>query len=327
MIWKFLGVSGDEDFNISAQGWFKITIVAAAIGFLFFVLSGLAVLSQPDPDTKQKTSQAFAPFLVGIVATVTFCAAIWRGKLNSEQIKQQKRQNDAKDEENLAKLMMDGAKMLGEEKDSHVLAGIAALQAVVATPNTKFATHSMDLLADYTSENIAKDQTSRAVNSARIALNVGAESGYVSNRRIEVKAALPDDLHEIFNGFTRAKYVGGWITNDVYRQLKNLRNFEFDAVKFDDCTFSETLRGMRGCEFNECKFVTIGLGHIKGNSFDRSDFSGAKFTKLGRTSLLSKAQEKELAKLKQSGCFFDENNPPTGLGISDWSLFLNVVAN
>ncbi|WP_333631684.1 hypothetical protein [Agrobacterium cavarae] len=324
MIWKLLGVSADEDFNISAQGWFKITICAAAVSFVFFVCSGLTVLAQSTTSEMQKVSQAFAPFLVGLVATVTFCAAIWRGKLNSEQIKQQKRQNDAKDEENLAKLMMDGAKMLGEEKDSHVLAGIAALQAVVATPDTKFATHSMDLLADFASENISTIEKSRSVNSARIALNTGAASGYCSSRRIEVTAAHEEEFHEVYNGFARVKYMGGWIVEETYQSLQTFRTVEFESVKFEGCTFTVPLRGFRRCEFQECKFSEVGLTLIRANSFENCDFTRTKFTKLSRSRDLNQAQKKEIAKLKTLGCFYNASNPPTGLGITNWAQFLNI---
>ncbi len=95
MISRLFAATTEEDFNLSANGWFQLTLIAAALGFIFFLCSGITVATQPNAETKQKISQAFAPFLVGAVAIVTFCAAIWRGKLNSEQIKQQKRQNDA----------------------------------------------------------------------------------------------------------------------------------------------------------------------------------------------------------------------------------------
>ncbi|WP_332304688.1 hypothetical protein [Rhizobium sp. GR12] len=319
MIWKFLGVSGEEDFNISAQGWFKITIVAAAIGFLFFVLSGLAVLSQPDPDTKQKTSQAFAPFLVGIVATVTFFAAIWRGKLNSEQIRQQKRQNDAKDEENIAKLLLDGAKMLGEDKDSHVLAGISALQAVVVTPDSKFAPHAMDVLGDFIIENLANKTKPTALNAARLAVNHGARAGYITDRRIEI-VSDDDDFPSLYLGFKAVKYMGGWVSQAHIKSLDREYGVNFENVKFDACDFTERLPKARNCEFLGCSFQTIGIVLIKNNVFDTCNFSGTKFTSLSEN--LPDNYKRSLKQLGEINCFYDINNPPTGLGIDDWSVFL-----
>lgn len=321
MIWKFLGVSGDEDFNISAQGWFKITIVAASIGFLFFVLSGLAVLSQPDPDTKQKTSQAFAPFLVGIVATVTFFAAIWRGKLNSEQIRQQKRQNDAKDEENIAKLLMDGAKMLGEEKDSHVLAGISALQAVVVTPKSKFAPHAMDVLGDFVIEHLASQNKPRALNAARIAVSQGARSGYFSDRKIEV-ITEDEDIPSVYSGFEIVTYRGGWILQEHIDGIIAGHRVNFDNVQFDHCVFKEKLPGIKACEFLGCNFEKIAVTTIKNNKFDSCDFSGTKFTSFSKG--FPRGYREHLSKLKEMKCFFDPANPPSGLGVEDWSVFLEV---
>lgn len=322
MPWSFWTVDNEEDFNVSAQNWFRITITFASLGFLFFILSGFVVLAQPDVDAKQKTSQTFAPFLIGIVALVTFCAAIWRGKLNSEQIRQQKRQNDAKDDENIAKLMMDGAKLLDEDKDSHVLAGIAALQAVVVTPSTKFSTHAMDVLADFIIERMADTSKVRTSDAARKALNMGATAGMISSRTVEVKALDPEDTHENYNGFRRIRYSSGWITSEIYESLMNIKNVSFIDVKIDECTLKEKLGSFDKCEFFGCRFETIRLTQIKRNSFHDCDFSGTKFTTFSKVGKISQRDVPKLVALKNNNCFFKTANPPTGLDIQNWQDYL-----
>ncbi|MBM7322411.1 hypothetical protein JS562_04615 [Agrobacterium sp. S2] len=313
MIWKFLGVSDDEDFNMSAQGWFKLAIVAASVGLVFFVCSGLVVLAQQDANDMQKVSQAFAPFLVGFVAIVTFCAAIWRGKLNSEQIRQQKRQNDANDDANLAKLLQEGAKLLGEDnKTSYQLAGIATFKVLISDPKKRFSIEAMDLLADFYMS--AGSDEEQALEFARLSLITGQMQGARST--LILRPSGQNDWPAI-SGFARQEYTGGTIDAESYEVITR-DDCVFKKVRFVGCTVEVHHHIFESCVFDRCSIKSIDdpYDDTLENEFTKCDFSGCYVER--------HFPAESMWELKDRGNWFNASNPPHHYEFSDWERILTA---
>lgn len=314
-----------EDFELSAHRWFQIAIIVAALAAVFFVCAGLAVMAQKDTENAQKLAQAFSPFFVGLIAAVTFCGAVWRGKINSEQSKQQRRQNDAKDDENLAKLLVDGTKLVSDDytKKAQVHAGIAALQVVITAPQDRFAVNAMDILVDVIHATYSDPAQEFVFDAARLALQAGANLKRVSTRRVDFTATsapyVGPDWHAL-NGARRVRYEGGVIVRDEYAKIEDLNATSFHGVKFDSCQIVGAPIYHKGCDFTDCSFDRVSGALLARCTFDGCDFSNVTFE------ISTRARQIDLLrKLSDSGNFYHVESPPTLLGREiDWSEFIEV---
>lgn len=272
------GIPGEEDFTHSAWAWFQITIVAVALTMIFFVCGGIVVIMQDTAPAQQQVSQAFAPFFLGAAGIVTFCGAVWRGKLNSEQIKQQTRQNNASDEANFARLLQEGAKLLAEpDKEAHVIAGISTLEILVGDPQRRFAEEAMDLLADLLMKTYGPRGLDKINRSVIRALQKGEDLGIRS--RVEgTFVRLPDSDTYRFAwhyvpGFRSLTFKGGRLNSaNLDRMAKYIK--QLSDVIISDWTYR---RGVKcaACKFSNCKVDDITAGALQRNTFDNCDFTAA----------------------------------------------------
>lgn len=278
---KVFGKPTDEDFVSSAHIWFQITVIAAGLTLIFIIGSGAAVLAQSGVDDTQKAAQAFAPFFVGAMATVTFCGAIWRGKLGSEQTKQQTRQNDSKVEENLAGLLVEGTKLLGEKIESHKFAGIAALQAVACSKNSNFAVPAMDILVDIISEDYANAKKRVIYMASRKAVKAAHEAGSRSTRSVVIDMNLLNTrVFPRIEGVAELKFIGGTMSAIVYSRFREMRELELEGTTIVSAKVGQEARYFEGCTFTGCEISWIDRTFISGNTFNRCNFSGAETSKL-----------------------------------------------
>ncbi|MGQ2917147.1 hypothetical protein [Rhizobium oryzihabitans] len=324
MISRLFAATTEEDFNLSANGWFQLTLIAAALGFIFFLCSGITVATQPDAETKQKISQAFAPFLVGAVAIVTFCAAIWRGKLNSEQIKQQKRQNDAKDDENLASLLVDGTKLINEDKESHHFAGIATLQAVACSKNEVFAVPAMDILADVVMDTYNDKNRVYKYMACRRALRAASGVGHTSNRTIKIDlSSEPQKPIPTILGCSRLRVTGGTIAGSRYEKIRTEMLLELRDATVKTAVVAKEAWSFKGCAFIDCHIKFLAQDFIENNSFTNCDFSGAETSKIG----LTDRDGGFLKKLENAGNYYVTGTPPETIGNINPTLALQAKSH
>lgn len=324
MLKKWPAAGSEEDYNLSARRWFSGTVVAAALSFLFVLCAGAVVLAQRDADTSQKVSQSFAPFFVGAMAVVTFCGAVWRGKLGSEQIRQQKRQNDAKDDENLAKLLMDGTKLLGEEKDSHVLAGVAALEAVVLSPKAVFSAQAMNILADLI-EAVYKDSTKAKIMTAAVqAINNGAALERRSDRvlRLDYDGITPNDA-SIINGVKALHLKNASIGYYQFEKIIDAKRLSFENCELEECTVYDNHNRFKKCSFMGASIKTMNTRFLSSNRFDDCDFSGARF--FGQGPVTATKHAHPFAHLRENRNFFHAENPISGGSRITWPDYLQCI--
>jgi hypothetical protein len=326
--------------QIKADTWFGMAIAGFVVAIVAFVSAGLWVFSTGDELKMVQKAQAFTPFGAALVAIVTFFTIAWRGVLNTtqlayqaqqlahqaDQLAQTKRQNDSKDEENLAKLLMDGAKLLGDEKESHVLAGVAALQAVVTSTRATFAPHAMDILADLIQATHADYEKRKVFNAAKQALNNGAARGQRAQRSLSIDFSglkIPNGV--AINGVSFIHYVDATFYDDQFQLFADISAVHFKGCLFEECTLPAEMTVSRDCTFDNCKITKFTTSMVKNNTFDDCDFSGAIYSGSSPSGSRLKEinQRHPLYKLISGGNYFRLGEPVRSRHSIDWSLFLD----
>lgn len=310
-----------EDFNRAARFWFLAALIMAALTLIVVLSAAIVVINQRNAEDTQRTAQAFSPFLLACLAGVTFCGAVWRGMLNSEQTRQQQRQNDAKDEENLAKLLLDGTKLVSEQNSNpaQIRAGIAALQVITASQNDRFGLPAMDILIDIISSTYQTSEQHFIFEAARIALDAGAKNGMSSTRALTLESPEGVDIGwAAVNGLKKVRYKRGSFSGREFSEIRDIRACAFHQVTFEDCEFPEDIRMMYESEFVECKFKRLTFNLMNKSTFDNCDFSGAQFYQFGSASRIAMAERK----LVNGGGYFYKGNPPQGIEAEDIARIL-----
>jgi hypothetical protein len=320
--------------TIKESTWLSLAIAAGLISIL--VLSFL--LSWSLQESEQGASKRLEILkLIGAacVTIVTLLTVIWRGAVTTrqadqqfQQIEQQIRQNDAKDEEILAKLLIDGTKLVTDkdEIEETVLAGIVALETVITAPNGRFASQAMDILGGTIQHwfNFYPDTVLRA--SIR-AVDSGVALGRYSKRRINVSAKKPDGSINnnqrlvAINGFAHVKYVGGVFLDEEYSRFKDLDKVSFSRVEFDACN-SILSSYYLGCVFLNCKFSEYQCGKIWQDDVKNCDFSGARTVNPNKPNAVFTEDQLEI--LRNRGNYYYSDNPPEPYPGIVWSDYLEA---
>ena len=324
--------------QIKADTWFALAIAGFFITLTVF--SGVAIwVFTAEPAVVVQRAQAFTPFGAALIATVTFFTIAWRGVLNTKQLEYQaeqirhqadqlgqtRRQNDAKDDENLAKLLMDGTKLLGEDRESHVLAGVAALQAVVTSPRGAFAPQAMDILVDLVQRTYKETDKAKIFDAAREAVNLGAAAGRASTRTLIL--AYDDDEHyfsHAVNGVRLLVYRHAYIDYTEYPRFTDLSHVRFENCLIEEAEIRGNHRNFKNCELQACIIKTMNSLFLGRNSFADCNFSGAEFEGASRSIRIKGGgrTENRLERLKGKNNFFYVEEPITGGSQRDWEMFL-----
>ncbi|CDZ32187.1 Hypothetical protein NGAL_HAMBI1145_09580 [Neorhizobium galegae bv. officinalis] len=320
----------DEDDNKVLNGptdnentWLIAAIVTFAFAVVAFGFGALWTFSREGQDAVYR-AQTFAPFGVAIGAVVTFFTVVWRGILSTKQLNLQAaqlqqqidqlsqviRQNDAKEDENLVKLLQEGAKFITEnEKQPQVMAGIASLDVLISNDvKRKYSIQAMDILAGYYHGNFLLDNDT--VRNARRALNRAAESGVSST--IDAAFSSHDDAHQwpTVRGFASQWYTGGRIDFTTLSEIRSEAR-SFERVSFYRCEVWDSL--YEKCQFRKCEIKSFDLDFLEQSRFEECDFSGCKF---GRFLFFDDEWPKLALKLGKN--FYYADDPPTFKGRDSW---------
>lgn len=274
--------------QIEAETWFSLALASAIIVMCLFFVAALWIFDAPANDTQRRT-QAFTPFGAALIAFVTFCTVAWRGALNtrqleyqasqlshqSDQIAQMRRQNDFKEDENLAKLMIDGAKLLGASEQSHVLAGVAALQAVVAAPKPSFSLEAMSILVDLIESTHAKDDDEKVFDAACAAVNRGASLGIETDRVLRLDFAKHPPRSKIIEGVRFVYYRNAMFYGDDLGRIAHKARARFDRCTIEGAEIIGN-RMFANCKFEECVIKEATMSFLNRNEFEACNFSNAR---------------------------------------------------
>ncbi|KPH09102.1 hypothetical protein CO657_19855 [Rhizobium acidisoli] len=302
--------------QISEKHWYVLAICLVVIGLSLGVIAAAWVFNSGDLATMKTRTEIVMPFGGLLLALVTFCTVAWRGMVTSRQADQQRRQNDANDDANYAKLLQEGAKLIGENsKTSHSLAGISSLEILLNDDKRRYAIQAMDLIADFY---IAEGEMhqSRAVVAARRALVNGTQLGITSTIHAHFKTDDSELKWPGVAGFRQQNYTGGVLTREAFSVISKDAFFVEKArivlskIDADHATFSR-------CTFDRCQILHLDdLDFMLWeNNFQACELSGCVFGD-------DPADLAVKLHLTANGCWYDVANPPRYKDFSEWDKLL-----
>lgn len=265
--------------------WRRWAVVSFCFAVTAFLFAAIWVFEAQDSSVSVDRAQAFSPFGAAAVAIVTFFTIIWRGILNSRQLEYQAaqlrhqvdqinqviRQNDTKDEENRARFLQDGARLLSDQSQpQQVLAGIVTLNLLLRKSGN-FGGSAMDLLADFYDRARSNETLSNALELARTTLAGGARMGLRS--RIDLVLEEEENTRwKGLRGFGRQYYHSGTIGNEAYTNLAG-ENVSYTDVTFKECVIDREENYWK-CTFENCHIVLFAAFSFDDCTFVACDFSG-----------------------------------------------------
>ncbi|MRG64539.1 hypothetical protein GH789_04470 [Rhizobium pusense] len=193
-------------------------------------------------------------------------------ELQTKQVEQQTRANDASDDSNIARLLQEGAKLLGEkEKEPQILGGIVTLEILVAAQN-KFSVAAMNLLLDFVERSHQNPKLKSPVLSARQVLARGAKAGVRASATAEFRTDDPTFQWFGIRGAGRSQYYGGIMTQSAYSNLDG--GGWLNEMKINHCKLTDVGWNIFRSEIEFCDFSGTTPPFIISGSVKNSDFSG-----------------------------------------------------
>jgi hypothetical protein len=266
----------DDSPVIAENQWYVLAVTSAVLTGVAIVLAFVWIFGDGfDGEPDLKKAQALSPFGVALFAVDTFCTAGWRGSINA-------RQADQSEREGRAKLLQEGAKLLGEDKNlSHISAGLATLELLVVGSDDRLAVQAMNLIADFLQREMPIDPEREIVAQAIASLDSGFKMGRSANRDGKFETSNPDLNWKLVTGLKALTYKGGTVTflNDE-KDFLSSQNTRFQGVYFEFCDVRLDLRFTQ-CIFRLCGILAVtGFGvtsKFRKHKFDDCDFSSCIF--------------------------------------------------
>ncbi len=294
-----------ENLRISEKDWYFLAVLASIFTLVATVFAAIWVFSEPILDNRAKMVSTLAPFGTIPLAFVTFCTVAWRGMVSTRQADEQRRANDAKDEENIAKLMLDATKLLTEDKSTSRLSGIAALATIAISKQESFAAHCMNMLADQAILANESHGDTNIFRAAQGALAAGYSAGRIAKRQLKIDFSKRRTNFEAIEGVETVVYENGELFGSDVELLLALSSKT--NVRLERCTITDAIIDRSEIEFQKCRFIDCRCKFISGrqmvnNVFEDCDFSDAV--------LRFKPDTRYLAMLKDGGNYYDDGKPP-----------------
>ncbi len=322
-------MSKDEKINdrpiLSEDDWFALAVASVVIGFVLFGFVAAWIMTTNDLEAAKERIDVAVPFATVYLAVVTFFTVAWRGLVSARQADQQKAQNDANDDASYAKLLQEGAKLLGDStKAQDQLAGLASLEVVIHEPRKRFSPQALDVVAHFYSsihKNISKADAasyhSNAVASfARSIMNKASSADMRSSIRASFSANTPDMQWPGVSGFQRQEYYGGRFANTQLEKICR-DEFKIDNAQIWKVEFPYKHAIITNCVFRWCKVRRLEDIDVEfdGNKFENCDFSGCNFAS-------DPNSIDDALSLRQAGNWFDIDRPPLFKEVFDWGKIL-----
>jgi hypothetical protein len=272
------------------SGWlFAAALIAGIVGSSVILTALMALGSLKPVESIQKIDIIYKLGLIG-AAAVTFCTVVWRGLISArqasaqliatdlqrQQIEKLAEQISATEENNLAALLQKGAELIGEEKRSHIAAGVATLDAVATAKNPKFAGQAMNLLADFVQDNYHDLAHAKACDACVNSLAAASILDRSANRDLAFDGSAPSTLVRFpILGVSSVTIRGGdFYGEEVNRMIAIPTRYRFRNCKIVSAHL-DTRHGMHGCKFLNCKIKGWHDSWDDELSFTACDFSGA----------------------------------------------------
>lgn len=320
--------------RISANEWYALAVSGAILAATGFVIAFIWVFWCDDKHAINERAQAVAPFGAAAIAIVTFFTIAWRGVQTDHQLRQQAeqvrfqgrqleqivRQNDAKEDENLTKVLQEGAKLIADkDKTSQALAGISSLDYLVSKGVSPFAEQAADLLSNFLMETYGAADLNR-ISRAIITALQRCEDNQIIPGIDGVFDAPSDDGRELTWAYIPAirnlTLTGGALNSNTYKRIAS-RIQTLQKVKIYKAAIESPDEKFQKCSFNYCKFNSIDTYELSRNNFYRCDFSGALIEIDDEFGLIDENT------LRDGQNYFKSGREPTnvlGDGMGEWLL-------
>lgn len=269
--------------SVSEGKWESLSVSSAIFTFVCFSAVAVWILEGGIEQGDVWKIQIFTPFGVALFAGVTYCTVNWRGKITTRQADLAASQLRLSERESKAKLLQEGAKLLGElGKPSHVSAGISTLAILILSDDEEFAVQAMNLVADLVQREMASSDDHVHREEAFLALKKGQEIGRQSDREIRFDANSSETRWKILYGVKNVLYVGGCFLGLNGKVDVIPYDMHFSGVKFDICENMIFGGLLSRCQFNECSISEVqnfwsSTEPEMEHEFNDCDFSGAVF--------------------------------------------------
>lgn len=303
--------------------WKAATVRTIAFAIVAYLLAFIWVILLSDTDVEMGSrARAATPFLVGVAAAATFFSVLWRGMIQNNQVLEQKRQNDSKEEADLALLLEKATEHLASENPSKISLGLAMLETIALADNDKYAKYAFELAQDQLVPLHALDDARRG----RIINQIGAVlSGWARHPERDKPNYKVYNFSNIYRDCSEGK-TGNAASFEVIEGLENAIvfnavvgvDFRFNALAaqeslyFDSCSFiPDGVIGTHDVQvtgnFDRCNFFDLAIHSIaksmysgpNENRFVSCDFSGTRIE-----------NPKAMEKLVLENCFFRSDKPP-----------------
>lgn len=306
--WTFPPKSIDFWYHTSVG--LAIVAAAAILPVIYYIFSAAGNSALVDERVKLTTALGTS---LGVL--LTFSTVVWRGLVGEAQANEQKRANDAKEEDNRSILFHKGLELIsqGDTQGTNVAAGITTLELVASVKASQFSQLSTDALADYIIKNFKDESRTQSVQLAHRALQRGIKRGTRSNRDFIITYSNPHEKHTAFFGFRSVTYQGGYFADNLRTVEYDQETFQFNRVKFERLKFGKYSAEFDECSFYKCSFSTIDLHDILFNEFELCNFSNSSITSSADD--IDHISPDMSVNLRESlvNCYFHQGQPPNGV--------------
>lgn len=158
----------------NALGWVVCYFIAAGVVEVFFYIFRDYIGELFGAKDSLWTIENFIKVAIGIFALFAFVVTIWRGNLHAQQVSGQmeqlklgREQLEKTEDNNIAKLLVDSTKLLGDDmSDAEKIAGVACLAQIIEA-KSKFAKQAVDILILFCKRISSKEETGIYMGSAK----------------------------------------------------------------------------------------------------------------------------------------------------------------
>lgn len=311
--------------SLKENHWFSISLSLVLIGLAFLIFFASWVFIAPNLSIAKNRIDVVTPFATVYLALVTFSTVAWRGLVGARQADQQKAQNDANEDANYAKLLQEGAKLLGDaEKHQDQIAGLATLEVVIQEPKRRFSEQALNVVANFYAflhRDISKEavfgyNTNSTASLAHAVITKAVENGVRSTIRARFTAQTPDMRWPGICGYLHQTYSGGSLTQKALDIIGSDKFLVRKAVVHKG-EFPPKLGEFDACTFRRATVTRVSDmdAHFDNHRFESCNFSGCYFYD-------DPVGLDELFNLRKHQNWYDIDDPPKYERPVEWELIL-----
>ncbi len=283
-----------------------VIIGILAIPVVMWVWDGFGTASVPVGETRVDRSRIAAPLLTVVIAVITLLTVLWRGSIASRQAFEQKRQNDSRDEADLALLLEKAEENLATEENTVKRSlGLTMVETIALAENSRYAGFALELAADQ----IVWAHTKGGSKAKQLSEKIRR---ILESAQSQLNREVPERMTLDFG--TTGQLLTAPATEQLFRPTIALRHVLFQRayISLDSRATAAMNQELVSWRFNRCRINFIrGLLDQAGwldrcqSDFDKCVIIGAKIRNIGAGLVGGTAQDNIFSSCEFSGAVFD----------------------